>query len=92
MVLSFVFSTPTVWADGPTGEAPKQGQLPGRWSSAIKQGFGTAYEAYDNDNRYSGNSATAPLSRVWFTVAEGVLTEVYWPTIDTPKCATANFS
>lgn len=91
MVLSFVFSTPTVWADGPTGEAPKQGQLPGRWSSAIKQGFGTAYEAYDNDNRYSGNSATAPLSRVWFTVAEGVLTEVYWPTIDTPQVRDSQF-
>ncbi len=41
-----------------------------RWSSADKDGVGTAY-----------NSA----SRIWFTLAHGIVTEVYSPTIDMPQ-------
>ncbi len=40
------------------------------WPSAAKNGFGTA-----NNVR----------SRVWFTLAQGVMTEVYYPTIDCPN-------
>lgn len=40
------------------------------WPSAAKQGFGTA------------NSIR---SKVWFTLADGVMTEVYYPTIDVPN-------
>ncbi len=43
------------------------------WTSAAKQGFGTA------------NSTT---SKVWFTLADGALTEVYYPTIDVPNVQT----
>jgi len=67
---------------GPTGEAPKDGMGPGYWSSGVKQFFGTSYEAYDKDNQFSDQSPTAPISHVWFTGAQGVLTEVYWPTVD----------
>lgn len=63
-------------------EAPKTGMLPGYWSSGVKDYFGTAYESYDSQNGYSANSSTAPISKVWFTGAQGVLTEVYWPTVD----------
>ncbi len=66
----------------PTGEAPKAGMGPGYWSSGVKQFFGTSYEAYDSNNQYSDKSPTAPISHVWFTGAQGVLTEVYWPTVD----------
>jgi glucoamylase len=41
-----------------------------RWTRAAKAGVGTAY---------SGSS------RVWYTVSSGVITEVYYPTIDTPQ-------
>lgn len=40
------------------------------WPTAAKQGFGTA-----NSTR----------SRVWFTLADGVMTEVYYPTLDVPN-------
>lgn len=43
------------------------------WPSAAKQGFGTA------------NSVS---SKVWFTLADGVMTEVYYPTIDVPNVQT----
>ncbi len=41
-----------------------------RWTRGDKDGVGTAYSA---------------LSRVWFTVSRGCLTEVYYPTIDRPQ-------
>ncbi|HDP90185.1 MAG TPA: glucan 1,4-alpha-glucosidase [Thioalkalivibrio sp.] len=44
--------------------------LPATWSSARKQAVGTALSTR---------------SRVWFTVGNGVLTEVYWPTVDCPN-------
>ena len=41
-----------------------------RWTQGSKQGVGTAYSAD---------------SRVWFTLWNGVITEVYYPTIDQPQ-------
>lgn len=41
-----------------------------RWTRGAKEAVGTAY--------------SAP-SRVWFTMAQGVVTEVYYPTIDQPQ-------
>ena len=41
-----------------------------RWTRSDKDGVGTAYSA---------------LSRVWFTVSDGILNEVYYPTIDRPQ-------
>ena len=45
------------------------GMLP-TWASARKQAVGTAL---------------SPRSHVWFTIAEGVLTEVYYPSVDCPN-------
>lgn len=41
-----------------------------RWTQGSKDGVGTAYAAS---------------SRIWFTVWNGVLTEVYYPTVDRPQ-------
>ena len=41
-----------------------------RWPTAAKNGFGTS---------------VTPESKVWFTLANGVMTEVFYPTIDSPK-------
>src|SRR5919109_1144015 len=43
------------------------------WPSAAKNGFGTA---------------DTIASKVWFTLADGVLTEVYYPTLDVPNVQT----
>ena len=66
----------------PLGEAPHNGMVVGSWSSGVKDVFGTAYEAYDSNNSYSASSSTEPLSKVWFTGSHGVLTEVFWSTVD----------
>ena len=46
------------------------------WSRAAKDGIGTAY--------HTG-------CRVWFTLARGVVTEVYCPTVDTPNTRDLQF-
>lgn len=56
-------------ANGPSG-APG---IPHRWAPALKQAIGTAYEP---------SGAASP---VWFTLAEGIITEVFYPTIDRPQ-------
>ena len=44
--------------------------LPPRWTHGCKEGVGTAYAAS---------------SRLWFTLWNGIVTEVYFPTIDRPQ-------
>ncbi len=73
------------------GHAPRAGMLPEHWTSGIKQGFGTAYEAYDSKGHYSAQSPTAPISKVWFTLAQGIVTEVYWPLLDRPQIRDLQF-
>jgi glucoamylase len=64
-------------------EAPRDGASDrGNWASGVKEIFGTAYEAYDSRLKYSDLSSTAPLSKVWFTGSDKLLSEIYWPTLD----------
>jgi glucoamylase len=44
--------------------------LPPNWIDGAKDGVGTAYNS---------------VSRIWFTLADGIITEVYCPTIDRPQ-------
>jgi glucoamylase len=46
------------------------------WTTSTKDGVGTAYSTS---------------SRVWFTLAQGIVTEVYYPTIDRPQIRDAQF-
>ncbi len=46
------------------------------WATAAKNGFGTS------------NTLG---SKVWFTLADGVMTEVFYPTLDTPNVQTLQF-
>lgn len=50
--------------------------IPPTWSSSSKDGIGTAYSTS---------------SRVWFTLSRGILTEIYFPTIDRPQIRDAQF-
>jgi glucoamylase len=53
-----------------SGLAPGAPGLDAHWPSAAKNGFGTS---------------NTLLSKVWFTLNNGVLTEVYYPTLDVPN-------
>lgn len=48
-----------------------------RWTRSGKDGIGTAY------------SASSP---VWFTLSQGILNEVYFPTIDQPQIRALRFA
>jgi glucoamylase len=50
--------------------------IPPSWSPSSKEGVGTAYSTS---------------SRVWFSLAKGILTETYYPTIDRPQIRDAQF-
>src|SRR5689334_12407001 len=58
------------------GNAPGHPGIPPTWSSSSKDGVGTAY---------------ATSSRVWFSLAKGIVTEIYYPTIDRPQIRDAQF-
>jgi glucoamylase len=59
-----------------TGSAFGHPGLSPVWTTSNKDGIGTAY---------------ATSSRVWFTLADGILTEIYYPTIDRPQVRDAQF-
>lgn len=54
-------------------EAPGKPGLPHQWAPASKDAIGTSFE-------FSGSR-----SPVWFTLADGILSEVFFPTVDTPQ-------
>lgn len=56
--------------------APDGPGLEARWTRAQKDGVGTA---------------NTVASKVWFTLADGGLTEIYWPTIDRPQIRDVQF-
>jgi glucoamylase len=47
------------------------------WVNAAKTGAGSSYEAYV-EGRYADGGPTGTVSRVWFSLADGVLTETMW--------------
>ena len=57
-------------APGAPGDAPT-------WVNAAKTGAGASYEAYV-DGRYADGGPTGDVSRVWFSLADGVLTETMY--------------
>ena len=59
-----------------TMQAPGGPGLPPRWTRGAKEAVGTAYSSS---------------SRVWYTIAAGVLTEIFYPTIDTPQIRDLQF-
>src|ERR1700677_2732984 len=54
----------------PKNPAPNITQNPQSWSPANKKGIGTARSLS---------------SSVWYTVANGIMTEIYYPDVDSPQ-------
>ncbi|MGN6422095.1 MAG: glucan 1,4-alpha-glucosidase [Asticcacaulis sp.] len=66
---------PTLNADAPATNGPGEASP---WAYAGKQGIGTAYEAYNKDDQFSDKAVTGRVSKVWFSLAQGVLTETMY--------------
>src|SRR6185312_1524339 len=56
--------------------APGGPGIPPRWTRGAKDAVGTAYSA---------------ASRLWYTLAQGTVTEVYYPTVDRPQIRDLQF-
>ncbi len=54
--------------------APGAPGQPSTWSYAGKTGIGTSYEQYEQ-GQYQQNNGTGAVSKVWFSLAQGILTE-----------------
>jgi glucoamylase len=57
--------------------APGAPGAPSVWAYAGKTGIGTSFEQYTN-GAYSDSGASGAISKVWFSVAQGVLTETMY--------------
>ncbi len=74
-VLALLTAAPALAQDvGPAPGAP--GDVP-TWANAAKVGVGASYEAYV-DGEYRDGGPTGEVSKVWFSIADGVLTETMW--------------
>ena len=73
ILAALVFSCPLLVAQTTNSFAPGAPGADAHWPSAAKTGFGTA-----NTLR----------SKVWFTLTNGVMTEVFYPTLDVPNVQT----
>jgi glucoamylase len=52
-------------------------ESPTTWAYAAKTGVGASYEAYV-DGAYKDGGPTGPVSKVWFSIADGTLTETMY--------------
>ena len=57
--------------------APGAPGQPSLWSHSGKTGIGTSFENYTH-NGYSDSGSTGTISKVWFSIAQGVLTETMY--------------
>ncbi len=69
---------PTLAAGAPASDGAGK---PSPWAYAGKQGIGASYEAY-LDYQYSDKAATGTVSKVWFSLAQGVVTETMYGRIN----------
>ena len=78
-------------ASAQSGVAPgARGALP-NWSSAAKTGAGASYEAYV-DGQYRDGGSTGAVSKVWFSIADGVLTETMYGLIHEAQIKALRFA
>ncbi len=78
----FLLSSTSLFAVGGGLADPGSGDnyfgAPSIWASSMKQGVGTSYEKYNTALDAFGHTDTGTVSKVWFSLAEGIVTETAW--------------
>lgn len=84
-----LFVVSSLFADG---GAPGVGQSQNNasWTYAGKTGIGTSYERYVG-HVYSETGPTGPISQVWFSIAQGIVTETAYGRIDAAQIKDLQF-
>ncbi len=78
-------------ASAQSGVAPGAPGAPPVWSSAAKTGAGSSYEAYV-DGQYRDGGPTGAVSKVWYSIADGVLTETMYGLIHEAQIKALRFA
>ena len=78
-------------ASAQSGVAPGAPGAPPVWSSAAKTGAGASYEAYV-DGQYRDGGPTGAVSKVWYSIADGVLTETMYGLIHEAQIKALRFA
>ena len=78
-------------ASAQSGVAPGAPGAPPVWSSAAKTGAGASYEAYV-DCQYRDGGPTGAVSKVWYSIADGVLTETMYGLIHEAQIKALRFA
>src|SRR5436190_1273781 len=77
VLISSVFALSACHEKSPAKDSSLAPGAPGaasHWSYSGKTGIGTSYEQY-TDGQYKDTGSTGKISKVWFSLAQGVLTE-----------------
>ncbi|WP_394229861.1 glycoside hydrolase family 15 protein [Shewanella colwelliana] len=80
-------ATPPLIAPGAPGDLPT-------WAFSGKTGIGTSFEPYVTTTQHAGeyqDSVNNPVSRVWFSLAQGILTETMFGLIHNAQLKEAQF-
>ncbi len=80
-------ATPPLIAPGAPGDLPT-------WAFSGKTGIGTSFEPYVTTTQHAGeyqDSVDNPVSRVWFSLAQGILTETMFGLIHNAQLKEAQF-
>lgn len=78
-------------AAGAQSVAPGAPGVTPNWSSAAKTGVGASYEAYVN-GQYGDGGRTGAVSKVWFSIADGILTETMYGLIHEAQIKALRFA
>jgi glucoamylase len=71
---ALVACSPSPSEDTDANVAPGAPGKASLWAYSGKTGIGTSYEQYQ-EGHYTDSAATGPVSRVWFSLAQGIVTE-----------------
>ncbi|HWV14586.1 MAG TPA: glucan 1,4-alpha-glucosidase [Cellvibrio sp.] len=74
----------------PSSIAPGAPGAVSHWSYSGKTGIGSSYEQY-TQGRYQDNGSTGKISKVWFSLAQGIVTETMFGLIHEAQLQQAQF-
>jgi len=66
-------------------------QAPDRGPLSYASGAPGDRATWTNGNKQGIGTAVTPISKVWFTLGDGVFTEAHYPMVDTPAIVSADF-
>ena len=90
IVIAASYAVYATFFTAPTPLLPASQNTKAHWSYAGKSGIGTSYEQYTNEH-YEDGGSTGKISKVWFSLAQGIITETMFGLIHEAQLQEAQF-